>query len=197
MFDVREGDNSFHVRLHREVARYGNCNRFGARIPINDIWNLDLLQDLLQGYEDWEVVEWLRYGWPVNRSFHLPDPIIDIRNHRGALDFPEHIDQYIQEEISEGAMYGPFLSIPYESRVQINPLNSCSKKSGHKRRTLLDLSWPISGGSVNEGIPKDFYLGQPCKLTYPSVDDLALRIYELPRNAKIYSVDMYKACIDS
>lgn len=102
------------------MASFGTCNRFGAHIPINDKWNLDLLQDLLYGYEDIEVVEWLRYGWPVNRSLHLSDPIIDIRNHRGALDFPEHIDRYILEELSEGAMYGPFLAIPYESRVQIS-----------------------------------------------------------------------------
>lgn len=175
------------------VASYGTCNRFGARIPINDHWNLDLLQNLLVNYWDAEVVEWLRYGWPVNRSFHLPDPIINITNHSGAMSFPEDIDNYIAQEIAEQAMYGPFLAIPYQTRVQISPLNSRLKKSGSKRRTLLDLSWPVTGGSVNEGIPKESYLGQPCKLTYPTVDDLANRIESLTGTVKIYSVDMYKA----
>lgn len=182
------------MQLHKRVAAYGVCNRFGARIPVNFHWNLSLFDSLLFDYEDREVVEWLRFGWPINRALHLPHPSIQIHNHKGATLFPQHIDQYLAEEIAEGSTFGPFLASPFEQRVQINPLNSRSKKSDPlHRRTILDLSWPPHGVSVNDGIPSDEYMGQPWKLSYPSVDDLADRIDQLPDTVLIFSVDMFKA----
>lgn len=118
----------------------------------------DLLETLLVGYEDFEVVEWLRYGRPL----HLPNPIISIQNHKGATNFPDFIDKYIKEELQEGSMFGPFLCLPFAKRVQINPLTSWRKKSNtFKRRAILDLSRPRNGGSVNDGIPKIYIWETP------------------------------------
>ena len=50
-----------------------------------------------------------------------------------------------------------------------------SKKDSSKRRVILDLSFP-EGAAVNEGIPKDSYLGNKIDLSFPRVDDLVALI---------------------
>ena len=44
------------------VREKGYPNMFGARIPVKSKWNLTLLEELLQGYEDKQVIEGLKYG---------------------------------------------------------------------------------------------------------------------------------------
>ena len=51
----------------------------------------------------------------------------------------------------------------------ISPLSTVRKKYSQERRVILDLSFL----AINEGIPKDFYLGNKIDLTFPRVDDLA------------------------
>ena len=57
------------------------------------------------------------------------------------------------------------------------PLNSVPKQGSDEPRFILDLSCP-KGASVNDGICKDIYLGEPVNLTYPTVDDIAERIVQ-------------------
>lgn len=194
VYDKTEGYFSKQVQLSWRVIESGKYNRYGLRIPVNTKWNLDLLESLLQGYDDIEVVEWLRYGWPIDRAHDYPDPVIHITNHKSALQHPEIIDQYIAKEIKLGAMFGLFLTIPWDSRVGINPLQTRLKRNSlTNRRVIQNLSWPPSGGSVNDGIPSGTYLDQPMKLRYPSVDTLAERISEIEGLALIYGFDMNRA----
>lgn len=194
VYDKQEGFFSPQVQLSWRVIKSGTYNRFGLRIPVNTKWNLDLLESLLHGYEDIEVVEWLRFGWPVDRSHEQPDPILRVTNHRSAIENADIIDKYIEKEIGLGAMFGPFLAIPWSSRVGINPLQTRLKRNSlTKRRVIQNLSWPPSGGSVNEGIPVGTYLGQPMKLKYPSVDTLADRIASIDELILIYGFDMNRA----
>ena len=51
------------------------------------------------------------------------------------------------------------------------PLHSVAKPDTAEHHFNLDLSWP-EGSSVNDGISKDFYLGELVLLTYPTVDDM-------------------------
>ena len=48
------------------------------------------------------------------------------------------------------------------------------KPDSDQRRFILDLSKP-AGFSVNDGISKDFYLGQPVTLRYPTVTLMILQ----------------------
>ena len=57
-------------------------------------WNLELYQDLLEDYWDKDIIEWMRFGWPISRLPTLPDPIPVTFNHSGAEDFAEHVDVY-------------------------------------------------------------------------------------------------------
>ena len=92
------------IRLHQEVLDKGYPNRWGAQILIQSKWNLDRFKQLLGDYGDREVVEWMRYGWPIGRLPTLTDPDRTGHNHKGALEFPEALKKYIAKESSKGAI---------------------------------------------------------------------------------------------
>ena len=72
------------IGLHERVIQNGNPNRWGARIPVKSGWNLVLMEELLRNYEDKEVVEWIRYGWPTGRLPTLPAPAQTGKTTKGA-----------------------------------------------------------------------------------------------------------------
>ena len=177
------------LMLSHLVNKLGYPNRFGARIPIANNWDLGRLEQLLIGYEDKEVVEWLKYRWPTGRLPSLPDPAKTFKNHKGATDHPEALKKYISKEKSKGAVMGPFNVIPFHKKVGIVPISTRPKKCTQERRIIIDLSFP-EGESVNNGMIKDNYMGQQVKLTFPRVDDLALRIYTLGKTAMMFKIDL-------
>ena len=119
----------------------------------------------------------------------MKDPHITLKNHKGASEYPESLRGYILKERSHRAVMGPFKKVPFQSKVRISPLSTRPKKDTQDRRIILDLSFPI-GDSVNDGIPKDSYLGFEAKLSFPKVDDLAFGIYSLGKNCMMFKIDL-------
>ena len=170
----------------------GVVNRHGCRIVVNKKWNLDKFQELLQGYEDIEIIEWLKYGWPINRKDTAPEIKSIPMNHKGAQMFPRLVDEYLAMEIEQGATMGPFDIDSFKVGAATSPINSRPKKDSDKRRFILDLSFPV-GNSVNDGIPKDEYMGQAITLKYPTIDTLAHRIHQVGSQCKQFKIDMLRA----
>ena len=56
----------------------------------------------------------------------------------------------------------------------------------------MDLSWPC-GHSVNDGIPKDSYLGVPFNISYPSVDVIVDAIIAQGPGCQLFKRDLRKA----
>ena len=181
------------VELAERVKKEGYPNAYGARIPIKSGWKLRELEKLLKGYHDKEIIKFLRYGWPANRVPTAPPPTINSRNHSSAIEFPEFIDKYIKKEIELGGVMGPFSKIPFSgNRVGVSPLSTRPKKDPSQRRTIMDLSCP-DGRSVNDHIPKDYYLGLEIDLRFPNTDDLARRVAFIGKKAKIWKIDLSRA----
>ena len=166
------------VELSNRVLREGYPNIYGAKIPIPTHLNLDRFQELLHGYHDMEVIEFLRYGWPSNRVPGAPAPTVNNMNHNSAVNHPGFIDQYVHKESSHGAVIGLFVDIPFKGHVGVSPLSTRPKHKAGEWRAILDLSYP-KGSLVNDFTPKDSYLGLPFTLVFLSVDDLAKRMHEL------------------
>ena len=177
------------LMLAHRVRKGGYPNRYGARIPVHSNWNLPRLQQLLGDYEDADIVEWLRHGWPSGRLPSLPPPTNTFKNHKGATDYPQALDKYISKEKEKGAVIGPFTVIPFQHNVGISPISTRPKKSTDERRVIIDLSFP-PGDAVNDGMIRDNYLGLTAKLTFPTVDDLALRVYILGRGTMMFKIDL-------
>ena len=181
-------DNDPDIQKHQEVLSKGYPNRWGARIRVESTWNIELFSSLLADYEDREVVEWLKYGWPTGRLPTLQPPTLNKKNHKGATDYPEQMKKYISKEAKYKAIMGPYKKIPFKQNIGISRLSSRPKKDSLDRRIILDLSFP-PGNSVNDGIPKDTYLGFQAKLTFLKTDELALRIYQLRKGCYMFKID--------
>ena len=96
-------------------------------------WNLNKFEELLGDYEDREVVEWMRYGWPTGWLPTLPKPATSGANHKGATDHPQVLLDYIAKEQGHGAVMGPYDRIPFHSKVAITPLSMRPKKDSSER----------------------------------------------------------------
>ena len=144
---------------------------------------------MLGDYYDKELLEWLRYGWPTGRLPSLRPRGQSTQNHKGATVHPEHLQAYIKKEQKYQAVMGPFKKIPFKDNVGISPLSTRPKKGSTDRRVILDLSFPI-GDAVNDGIPKDSYMGFIAKLTFPRTDDFTFRIFHLGEKCLMFKIDL-------
>ena len=179
------------IFANKVVVASGKLNFKGVQIPIPSRFNFKYLYDVLKGYEDYEVVDLLRFGFPLShdgktRSKERPT------NHKGARDFPTQMSKLLQREVDTHSVIGPFEQSPFGEQTFLSPLNSVPKKEGEDRRLILDLSFP-QGNSINDGIPKDEYLGVEGKLSLPSVDQLAEKVAQIGIGAKIFKIDLSRA----
>ena len=43
-------------------------NYLGLQIPVMQFWNLDIFENLLLDYSDKEIIQFLKFGWPINHD---------------------------------------------------------------------------------------------------------------------------------
>ena len=74
--------------IHRAVALTGQPKYRIARMPVFSTLNIAIWRELLSGYRDQIICEFLEFGWPIG---YMSDtlPIFDLQTHRGALDFAD------------------------------------------------------------------------------------------------------------
>ena len=160
------------VQANKAVRISGKPNFSGCRIPVPSSLNLEYLEKKLADYKDRTVIQLLRYGCPINyegrgnlsRACH---------NHRGATNFPEYIERLLKREVEAASVMGPFKSSSFDIPTTVSPLNIVPMRDSADRRVIVDLSFPKCKQleSVNGGISRDWYLGDPIQLRYPSVDN--------------------------
>jgi len=109
------------------------------------------------------------------------------------MDFPSAVDSYRSSELALDSVCGPFARNSFVAPIALSPLNSVPTLDSYEHRFILDLSWP-AGSSVNDGISKDFFLGEPVSLTYPTVDDIADRIVQLGLGCLSFKRDLIVSC---
>ena len=186
----------FWVSANRIVRETGVTNHRGACIQVNNDWNLDLLEEWLEGYNDKKVVNYLRYSWPLN----VKDTPINNTfppNQEGARSNPEKVGEYLKQELKNGSIIGPFRKNPFGRIARFSPLDTRPKKDSEELRVILNLSFPFKGGSVNSSIDKWLFdETHNMELRYPLVDDLAKlvrRKSERGKRVRIFKMDLSKA----
>ena len=103
------------------VRASGKPSYLSVQVPVPTHWGLDLLENLLEDYEDELVVDYVRYGWPMSRSI-LPLTKVSAQvNHKGAIDFHEAINQYLATEHSSNTLLGPFCAQSFPDRTASSP----------------------------------------------------------------------------
>ena len=66
---------------------------------------------------------------------------IQQKNHYSGLAFPNDIEEYINEEISFGAIHGPFEQIPIPN-LHVSPSMTRGKAGAAHWRVIMELSFP-------------------------------------------------------
>ena len=179
------------IKTHYRVFNTGVFNFEKARIVLPSRFNFKFLQDKLVGYHDIQVLDMLKFGFPLSHDGTTGSHVIP-KNHSGATLFPDHIRELLRKEVSYNSVLGPFKDSPFGDKSCYSPLNSVPKRESLDRRLILDLSLP-AGNAINEGISKDVYLGECEKLSLPSIDKLVERIQFLGRGCKVFKVDLKRA----
>ena len=147
------------------------------------------MENKLKNYWDQQLPDLIAFGFPLDfdRSRSLTSTS---ENHTSAKEHISHIDKYIEEELKYKALYGPYDSVPF--KVHISPLMTHEKQNSDKRRTIVDLSWPL-GQSVNAGVKKNSYLGAYFDLKYPSIDYVVQKLKLSGTGSLLYKVDISRA----
>ena len=88
--------------------------------------NIEQWRAYLLDYDDRMVVEFLEYGWPVNFVSDVL-PVSDLRNHKGARDFGYAVDIFIESEIANERIVGPFQAPPLDNFC-VSTLNTVQRQ---------------------------------------------------------------------
>ena len=175
--------------LHKLVKASGTYNFLGLKIPVKSQLNVDQWEKHLQGYWDTQLLQLIKYGFPMD--FNRQSPLRwEDKNHNSALQFPQDVDAYLKEEIQFGAIQGPYTENPI-TNCHFSPFLTREKSNASHRRVIIDLSWP-KDASVNLGVDKNSYLASDFQL-FPTVDDIIDAINDIGRGAFLYKVDISRA----
>ena len=111
-----------------------------------------------------------------------------LQNHASAVQHGEHIDHYIDTELGQRALLGPFKGPPVAS-TYISPLMMRLKKDSIHRRVIMDLSW-LPGESVNDGVDVECYMGVDAHVHLPTVQFMEDKLLELGPGPYMYKTDL-------
>ena len=170
------------IEQHYTVKSYGVLNFLGAHSPVNSQLNVDAWEELLVNYWDKQLVELIRFGFPLdlNREASLS---CDMVNHTSAVQFPHDVDAYLAEECLHDAILGPFKESPID-KCHYSPFMTREKSGLNLKRVIIDLSWPRDK-SVNAGIDKNSYLNSEFVLQLPTVDHIVSQLKKVGRGCHL------------
>jgi hypothetical protein len=171
-----KGDNTIH-----------NFNSY--RVPVPSGFNVDLFQEMAEGYWDGQMFELLKYGFPldVNDKF---EPFTNTVNHASATKFPDHVQRYIDDELNHGALR----KADTKTFAFFHKSPLMSRPKDENNRVILDLSWPKNpGASVNACVLDNRYLNTEFTLKLPTVDSICriINAYEVP--VMLFKIDLARA----
>ena len=152
--------------LHYNVKAHGCYNFQGARIPLQNGFNIPLWRSSLHGSEHYQICDFLEFGFPLGTN-HNHDFKQTLKNHPSAYAYHKEIDKFIAKELDCGGIAGPMNHFPFFN-MQISPLMTADKDKGKARRVCFDLSF--TDGSVNSATPEGEFLGFPSEYNFPKID---------------------------
>ena len=175
------------IELHKMIKNSGTYNFLGLRIPVESQLNVEVWRIRLQHYWDTQLLDLIRFGFPLdfNRQSILR---WEDKNHTSALQFPQDVDAYLEEEVKFKAIKGPFQNCPIPN-CHFSPFLTRENSNAAHRRVIIDLSWP-KDASVNLGIDKNSYLNTDFSLTFPNVDVITNALKNVGTGAYLYKVGL-------
>ena len=174
------------VNLHFNVTAHGCYNYQGARIPLENGFNIPLWRSSLRGSEHYEICDFLQFGFPLGTD-HSKEFEPSVKNHPSAYAYSKEIDAFVTKELKLGAIMGPLDGIPFNN-FQMSPLMTADKDKGKARRVCFDLSFPEL--SVNAATPEKEFMGAPAFYNFPKIDEFEDMIVELGPGCLLWKSDL-------
>ena len=181
--------NEFWLKANNIIANSGKINAESCKIRVPSFWNVELFEELLYGYENQDIVQYMKFGWPVDFE-NVQNLEERPKNQKGAALNKNKVRNYVQSELNKGSIIGPFAKNPFGKKARFSPIDAIPKKDSDDIRIILNLSYPVKLGSVNEAMQKDWFRGKPIKLQYPGVDDLVRLIRKKGRGCLLFKTDL-------
>ena len=169
----------------------GQPNYKCTRIPIKSGLQVEAWEKYLRDYLDRRVLQYIKFGFPL--SLINPSELNNtkITNHFSACQYPQQVQEYIDKELSLGAILGPVDSIVHE-QFHCSPLLT-RPKDMNKRCVILNLSHPYGNSVRCSHVDADNFDGSPFILKFPTVDDIAQDIIECTEDTFLFKVDVARA----
>ena len=178
-----------YLRVVSQVTHSGVPNYKGCRIALGSNFNLKLWEAKLRHYEDKQLVNLLRFGFPLGIIDRTPLARKHIENHTSAREYTPQVKDFIRKELNFGALLGPFDHPPHPE-FHCSPLLT-RPKDGNKRRVIVDLSFG-KGDAVNQVTCKSAYEGSDFNLQLPTLDHVLDQVLQL-REPRLIKVDVSRA----
>lgn len=178
--------------IYNSVRATGLPNSLGAKIPLYSAVKVDQWRAFADSHyiEEW-LLEMLRYGFPLQYTGGPPKDN-NISNHISATQYPNDVRKYIQKEIAEGALAGPFDSHPFPTARYVNPIMSRPKTNSPDRRIIVDLAFP-EGKGINAHVIKNCVFGISLKHELPTIQQAVHLAKTLNLNVAIAVIDIERA----
>ena len=104
------------MKAHTSIRNSGKPNFGGMRIPVQTKLKADIWRKYLVNYFDQQLPDLIEFGFPLSFERNL-DLTSTFHNHPSAIQFIDHVDKYIQEELSYEAIIGPFDTKPFNMHL--------------------------------------------------------------------------------
>ena len=181
-------NRAYFLDLQKSVKLYDTNNYRGARIPLkhNNI-NVESFRNYLIkfSYPHSHIMQYVEFGFPLGLwSDAYLEPAT--RNHSSSYSYFSFLDSFVESELANLGLTGPFDSSPWEN-VMISPMMTSHKKP-NGRRPVFDASFGLF--SLNKNTPEKCYNDSEYEFTFPKIDDLADRIAELGPNCYLWKRDL-------
>ena len=177
------------LHISRIIRATNEPNYKVVQFPLKSGLNLRAWENQLADYPDKRVINYLKFGFPLSLKGHEGLNNKQVLNHYSALAYPEAVQEYLDKEVSLGAMLGPVCDLPAEE-VHCSPLMT-RPKDIHKRRVILDLSYP-KGASLNDHVDRDRFDQNLFALKLTSIDDIVRDIANAT-DPVLFKVDVARA----
>jgi len=159
-----------------EIVKCLNLPYWGSMLPL-----------VVPASEAGELLKGLSKGVRVGRPPAIS--VIESRNWPSSLELFKQVSEVIDNDLTHGRLYGPFVTPPYVNYI-VSPLGAFLKRNSTKARVIHDLSYPAVGSVNSEIDPEDF------SLQYSSIDDAVALCNSLhpvvPMLAKVDLKDAFK-----
>lgn len=190
---IAAGINSCELfNIYLQVRATGLPNMLGPRIPVPSMLNIPAWQAVATGHhDDAYVLDGVRFGFPL----HYTGPALARENrdaHSSAQQHWTHVKRYVEVELQNNALLGPFDRPPFVPWTNISPVMTRPKAESTKRRIIVDLSFP-QGNNVNAHIHKNIIFGSYHEHRLPTVRDTLQVVEQMEFQVKLATIDVERA----